>query len=45
MGWEACRGGDVVQVHVAGERPTQSLSGVLQGVMPMILQMQQQLLG
>ena len=30
---------------MAGARPAQSLSGVLQGVMPMILQMQQQLLG
>lgn len=34
-----------MQVHMAGGRPAQSLSGVLQGVMPMILQMQQQLLG
>ena len=35
----------VVQVHMAGGQPAQSLSGMLQGVMPMILQMQQQLLG
>ena len=34
-----------VQVHTAGVQSKQSIIGALQGVMPMIVEMQQQLLG
>lgn len=39
------RNRDVLQVHTAGMQPRQGIGSMLQGVMPILLQVQHQLLG